>query len=343
MKTTKKVISVIMSAVLLITSSNALYASDLAFNNKEIADLRADIKGITEQAVKNAETPYGDKVPSLKEIQRKSLEAAKKVKESSKEIKEWIQKFANEYYSKKDVVLEGPELYERVQEYMAQHEEELSGYTDKEKKQIALYTVFYDELDKLPAHFIGDCDSKNCNILYIISAVIIVPSMLGFLVGIASFGTEPLGFLVGLGGFALLIFIWHLFTSDTTSYFSSSIRDCEGKKFGERCDIVPEQVKKEFLADPFGAIEHFVTKSDESSVVYNLDLEGATMLNDAVDIIYYMPFFSQKDTMFEKVKTEDIRKMLYTKTMYWRQMSQKEQASYLHRLANKARRRYKED
>ena len=341
MKIFNKILSLLMSGILLFTSSNALYASDLVLNEREKADFVANIEGVAEQAVKDTENPYGEEVPSLKEIQRKSLEAVRKVKKASKEIKNMIQEHADKYYSEKDVAVEGSELYERVQEYMAQHEEDLSGYTDKEKKQIALYTVFYDEIDKLPTNLLDDCDGKNCYILNIAIGILILPTITGFLVGIGSFGTEPSGFLVGLGGLALILFLGYLFTNDTKSYFTPAIRNCEGKKFGERCDIIPEQVKKEFLADPFGAIEHFVEETDESSVVYNLDLEGATMLNDAVDIIYNMPFFYEEYD--RKVKVKDIKKMLYTKTMYWRQMSQKEQASYLHRLANKARRRYAED
>ena len=63
-------------------------------------------------------------------------------------------------------------------------------------------------------------------------------------------------------------------------------------------------VKTEFLEDPLGAVAFFAKNATgESRLVYLADLEGATSLNDAVDILFYArPYDVQKEISRKHIK-----------------------------------------
>ena len=73
MKVCKQILSLVMSVIMLSTSSNVLYASDfIKDNSKEIIELRKELEGNLSLKQKFP-TSYGDEIPTLKEIQKKSF------------------------------------------------------------------------------------------------------------------------------------------------------------------------------------------------------------------------------------------------------------------------------
>ena len=92
----------------------------------------------------------------------------------------------------------------------------------------------------------------------------------------------------------------------------------------------PEQVKKEFLADPFSAVAFFPTKkTGEIRLVYLADIESAISLSDTIDILQGGGSYPSYGVW----QLEHLIKMLDTKTLDWQRLSTDEKIKYLHDFA----------
>ena len=200
------------------------------------------------------------------------------------------------------------ELQGKIDKYLAENGEELARYGDKET--LAFNTVLYDEMEK---H-----ESRQ----QFISNLVVIFCVFGTLVaGLGSLAGSLGSFLTGVGLVGVGLILHRLFVFATVPYFSPvMIKD-------------PEKVKEHFLKDPFGAIEYFVTKSDSSSVLYEMDLEGATMLNDAATAMYRF-YVVDKNLLSEEGWRNRIINMAYVKTVYWQRLSKQEKMAYLKNLAD---------
>lgn len=353
MNTAKKIISCMLSVLMLVTGL-PVRAADVTLSKAQTAGLTEAVERATAQAL--LKDPYGGRVPTLEQIDRKAHLAVQHIKQGLPLIKNSVAQIAEIYSSlseseQQQVVETIQALPGKADEYMAEHKTEFDQYAAgkswQEKMQLSLNTILYDMNLHAEANI---WQSKGMRAVGMVLLPILVTAV-GWAIfafsDIASGFVEDLLEVLGIGiagGGVLTLPVGIIFAiallceGSATTYFSPHARglDCGTLKHRHPCRVKnPELVHKEFLADPFRAVEFFVTHegTGESAVVYLAGAEGAAMLNDTVDIMLHAPDFNPEDTEYLNYA----QKQSYTKTLYWQKLSKAEKIKYLHDFAEEVR------
>ena len=354
MNTAKKIISCMLSVLMLVTGL-PVRAADVTLAKAQTAGLTEAVERAT--AGHFLDVPYWRGMPPLEQIDRKAHLAVQRIKQGLPSIKNSVTQIAEMYSSlpeseQKQVVEAIQALPVRADEYKTAHKAEFDQYaagkSKNEKKLLALNTVLYDMNLHGEAN-VWKSKGMRAAMTFLLPIVVIAVGWVIFTFSdeIASGLIEEILECTGLsmmGGGALIIPLAILFgisilcSGSTTVYFSHQAGglDCGTQKHRHPCRVKnPELVHKEFLADPFRAVEFFVTHegTGESAVVYLAGVEGASMLNDTVDIMLHAPDFNPEDAEYLNFA----QKQLYIKTLYWQKLSKEEKIKYLHDFAEETR------
>lgn len=354
MNTANKIISCMLSVLMLVTGL-PLRAADVALSRTQPAGLTEAVERATAQAL--LKDPYRGEMPTIEQIDRKAHLAVQRIKRGLPLIKNSVAQIAEMYSSlsepeQKQVVETIRALPGKAAEYMAKHKTEFDQYaagkSNNEKKQLALNTVLYDMNLHAEAN-IWKSKGMRAAMTFLLPIVMIAVGWVIFAFsdeiasGLIEEILEALGIGIAGGGVltlpvGIIFAIAILCEGSATVYFSPQAGglDCGTLKHRHPCRVKnPELVHKEFLADPFRAVEFFVTHegTGESAVVYLAGAEGAAMLNDTVDIMLHAPDFNPEDAEYLNY----VQKQSYTKTLYWQKLSKAEKIRYLHDFAEEVR------
>ena len=340
MNTAKKIISCMLSVLMLVTGL-PVRAANVTLAKAQTAGLTNAVERAIAQS--RFEDSYGSGVPTLQEIDRKAHVAVQHIKEmkptiraSLEEIKTLLKNDAYKAALKEEIQALGKQTDKYLQN------KDLDKYA--RKKDLAFATALYDSMAN---NWNGVSALKEVH--FVLAEVFLLALSL-FLLHALLIGGEDL-FIdivmytgVGAGGLTIItgiilgIIALVGFTSFTTTYFSPEVGglDCGTLKHRHPCRVKnPELVHKEFLADPFRAVEFFVTHDGTGDIrmIYLAGEEGASMLNDTVDIMLHTPAFNPEGEQYLTYA----QKQLYTKTLYWQKLSKEEKIKYLHDFAEEVR------
>ncbi|MCR5504584.1 MAG: hypothetical protein K6E94_03335 [Elusimicrobiaceae bacterium] len=93
--------------------------------------------------------------------------------------------------------------------------------------------------------------------------------------------------------------------------------------------MTSDEAKTKFLENPFQALSLFDRAgASDLEGFYNKSEDCARVLNDAVDIEYYISL---------NPSVENMKARLYTQTAYWRDLTTEEKTEYIHNLAERLR------
>lgn len=354
MNTANKIISCMLSVLMLVTGL-PVRAANVTLANAQTAELTNAVKRATAQSL--LKDPYGSGVPTLQEIDRKAHLAVQHIKDEAPSIKNLVAQIAEMYSSlseaeQKQVVKAIQALPGKAEEYKTEHKAEFDRYakgkSNSEKKKLALNTVLYDMNLHAEAN-IWQSKGMRAAMAFLVPVVVMAVGYVTFVFSgdIASGFIEDLLEVFGIseviaGGvtvpLGIILAIAILCEGSATVYFSPQAGglDCGTLKHPHPCRVKnPELVHKEFLADPFRAVEFFVTHegTGESAVVYLAGAEGPSMLNDTVDIMLHAPDFNPEDAEYLNYA----QKQSYIKTLYWQKLSKEEKIKYLHDFAEEVR------
>ena len=310
-----KIISLAMSVIMLITASPVLQAADFStnLNIAELNELREEISASLPEpkGLKTKKIIY-DGLPNIEAIKKRYAQARANYEQN-------LQKFANQE-TKQD-----EEDYDRYIEFLksearqrVKQDSRYNGFrTEKEAEQVAFYTVLLEENKKSNEerkHY-RDCTMMNISV--------------GSLVGVIVFGlAEHLApyspyvasrsivgpIISGCISAAVVISIMFLLNSPSKPVFNPS--------------MFSEELISEFLSNPFRNLSLFDKRASDSEMFYNKSKDCAQILNDAVDIEYYISL---------NMSVENMQARLYTQTIDWHYLTTEERADYIHNLAEHLR------
>ena len=354
MKALKKMISLTMSAILLITTNSALQAAKVD-TAQEINELRADIikevKGKKlypnlprpeemifrhGQAVKNAEAKAEKilaelkaKYPVTKEQEEEAKGFAEYVQNSAKNTQLSLWSIFNAYKYKG--------ISEELKKEIKQIEQEIGKEANTkrykkviknkdERKKVAASTYLFLNIKHKKAQ--GLSDGEIALIWIIVDGVLFLTSLTCSILLDAFWQTfyesaeifNTIETVTSVGGvvfFFLGPLIIALFSGAYTPAISPAFDEAE--------------VLQRFTEKPFEYLADFEKKNKEFEYanIYNKGPKAAQVLNDAVDIEYYV---SANPDNFENVKEK-----LYIGTIDWYEMEPEARAEYLHNFAERLR------
>ena len=308
MKTLKKAISLTMSVVMLITATPILQAAEFSttLDMAELNALREEISSsMPADGWLKAKKKTYEGLPDAQTIEARYKQAVKNNKRNLERFE--LNNSTQEYESYVEFLKE--EAMKRVKEdpkYFGEKSEE-------EMLRDAFYTVLYDEMEK--AKDIEKQYEDHKDSYYTATATItVVAGAVAFAVSLYS-SLESFAGWIGLGTVAVVAGAFWLFTSPAQPYFPYN--------------MTPDETKNQFLENPFYTLAMF-NKSGVSDLegFYNGSEACAKVLNDAVDIEYYIS---------TNPSIENIQERLYTQTAYWQKLDVGEKTEYLHNLAERLR------
>lgn len=340
MNTAKKIISCMLSVLMLVTGL-PLRAADITLDKAQTAGLTEAVERAAAERFLNV--PCWRGMPTLDQIDHKAHLAVQHIKEmeptigaSLEEIKTLLKNDAYKAALKEEIQA----LEKQTDKYL--QNKDLDKYD--RKKDLAFATALYDSMANnrngvsalKEVHFVLAEVFLSALVLFLLHGLLIGGYDL-FIDIVMDIGLAAGGLTI-ITGIILGIIALVGFSSFTTPYFSPQAGglDCGTLKHRHPCRVKnPELVHKEFLADPFKAVEFFVTHegTGEIKVVYLAGVEGASMLNDTVDIMLHMPAFNPEDAEYLNY----VQKQLYVKTLYWQKLSKEEKTKYLHDFAEEVR------
>lgn len=308
MKTLKKAISLTMSVVMLITAAPVLQAAEFSttLDMAELNALREEISSsMPADGWLKAKKKTYEGLPDAQTIEARYKQAVENNKRNLERFK--LNNSSQEYESYVEFLKE--EAMKRVKEdpkYFGEKSEE-------EMLRDAFYTVLYDEMEKAKDIEKQYEDYKD-GYYTLAATTTIVAGAIAFAVSLYS-SLESIAGWVGLGTVAVVAGAFCLFTSPARPYFPSN--------------LTPDERKNQFLENPFYTLAMF-NKSGASDLegFYNGSEDCAKVLNDAVDIEYYISMNPAIDNMQER---------LYTQTAYWQKLDSEQKTEYLHNLAERLR------
>lgn len=356
MKILKKIISLTMSAVLLFTTNTALQAAKIdTAQMEEIKELRENIiKEVKREklysdipkpeemiathdyAVKNVAEQIEKILAELKAQYPISKEKEEAAEGLVKELKSALQnttlsvygvfrKYRSKYIDDKTL-----ELIKQVSQKI---EDEASTARYKkviknkgERKSVAantaLYTnSFWDLVQKQDFFFeeICDYDQICLGILIALRSILVYVIGTGVVLFSETIKNEILHNVLAYSGGTIILMAFLLI------FFSAAYSPSIAPAFDEK------EVFRRFTEKPFEYLADFDKKNKEFEYanVYGKSHRCAQVLNDAVDIEYYV---SANPNNFENVKEK-----LYVGTIDWYEMEPEARAEYLHNFAERLR------
>ncbi len=300
MKTMKKIISLTMAVIMLITGSPVLQASDLALD-------RAQMAGLQQEILQDVKINVPNPVRALKALHDKATENNKA------RLAEFNEKIQGEALEAVKEHLNG--LKEQAKA-LAKSEEYLI-VPKPERLLVAFNTLLSVNLD-------SDCERK---IREISADITLGLSVSDFVIGVAlkvvaktpGITAEAAEYLSGIASgffrlsliFFLIRLIEELFIESYTPTIAPSLN--------------AEETSRIFSEKPFTFLATFENEAEYA----NLYKKCPELLNDAVTIEYY--------TSLASVTAEDIKDMSYIGTLGWYKMTTEERSAYLHNFAERLR------
>lgn len=357
MKILKKITSLTMSAILLFTTNSALQAAKVdTAQMQEIKELRADIikevKGKKlypnlpkpeemiarhAQAVKNAEAKVEKmmaelqaKYPLTKEQEEEAKGFAEYVQNSAKNTQLSLWSIFNKYKYKG--------IDEKTKELIKQIESNVNKEANSkrykkviknkdERKRVATSTYLFLNVKDKEAQILSDGDIA-CIVWLIVEGVLLLTTVTCSILLEPFWQTfyqvaETIDIIdtVATSGFIILFFLGPLIIA----LFSGAYTPAISPAFDE------EKTLQMFTEKPFEYLADFEKKNKEFEYVniYNKGPKAAQVLNDAVDIEYYVS--ANPDNL------ENIKDKLYIGTIDWYEMEPEARAEYLHNFAERLR------
>lgn len=299
MKTMKKIISLTMAVIMLITGTPALQASEFALDRAQLAELQKEILPDLKQNLNQEKNP-------VNELMDRYQEAKKNAEEMAKELN----KIQLTEKQQKEITDSINQLKEKAEE-LAKTEEYAKFVPKKDRKAAALNDLLlkidFDDIWNRDFGFgLGMVGVGGL----LISAIIIFlyedfPFMIPMWLGDVAAGSFA-------GGAALVIgaIIITLFSNAYTPIIS--------------WDLSAEETAKVFSEKPFT----YLAKFENGAEYANLNNKCPQLLKDAVDIEYYTSF---------KVTPQNMKDKLYIGSLEWYKMTTEERAAYLHNFAERLR------
>ena len=295
MKLTKKLISLTMAVIMMITATPILQAEDLAnLDIEELNELKSDIMlSIMDSYDFKEGGKIDEEIPSREELQNRYKEAIKRynklnTRKARKAVKEKKQ--------------EALEIAKQMKEF-DQFE------TDEEKAEVAFYTFLFDSTLKAEQEMV----QAKSNYYGMLSMF----SMFGFSIGYIVLGrlvfnlpaaTDWLVVGVGCGVIASLLAL----------VFISKPAGAGSVVYHRNWDLI----KYDFLNKPFYSVGDQYNK-DKFASLY-LDEKARPVLRDIVNIEYYVS---------HNPSTENMMYRIFPHTLYWTKMNPDQQEEYLHKAA----------
>ena len=307
MKTLKKILSLVMSAILLITTNSALQATQIdGVQMEEIKELRsAIIKEVKKEKL------YSN-IPEPKDMISRHDLAVKNYEDNLKALDKSL-----EGRDAKDIKKHLNQL-KKVAEYTAKHDERYLVVPEPDRQMAAFNTLLF-----------ADTDNEDLEIISFIFSGIWALSALGLLVVKSGEAIKTYKSVSGESGcllpalailtlvVAIAAFIIELFSGAYTPVISPSFDE--------------EKTLQMFTEKPFIYLADFKEKNEEFEYgnIYRKGPKAAQVLNDAVDIEYYVS--ANPDNL------ENIKEKLYIGTIDWYEMTPEARAEYLHKFAERLR------
>ncbi len=313
MKTVKKVISLTMAVVIMITTSPILQAADLAnLDRAQLDELRAEVLSVVENP-ENFQTLKT--IPSVKTLKKRYDKALEIYEANLQNLSGKTNKQDNAYYESYI-----NELKKKAEQRVYRNENgEFDGFNSrKEKEQAAFYTVLLEEMEK--HNLVNDRDFwqvlRDAPGLGIVTLIVSAGGIL-----LIKKGTSALIRRIGwtlvasAAGAAALHLLSSLFTQPSKPYFSLGIS--------------ANEALLAFLDKPFYHLANFKTSGvDDFGLFYNKSKKCAEVLYDVVDIEYYTAENPSGRNMMDRI---------YTQTVTWNHLSMESKVEYLHNLAERLR------
>lgn len=312
MKVLKKVISLTMAVIMLVTASPILQAAEFStsLDRAEIKELMSNLNSSLYETMGKDWEPLYQGIPNVETLKKRYNLAIKNYKENLKEV-------SNRYddrETKKYI-----EYLKQQAEQRVKDDPRYEGFrSDEEKIQAAFYTVLFEELEKGTSIENEYSANLTGSTLLLVGGIMV--GVVCLAIGLSVVESSWLFTLGGVGAIlgAILLFV----ERPDYSYFSDiNVADKNYRT------IVAMQSK--FLENPFMALAQFGKgRVDDFVVFYNEYKDCAQVLYDAVDIEYYT---SMNQTV------ENMKARIYTQTVDWRNLTVGEQTTYLHNLAERLR------
>ena len=356
MKALKKMISLTMSAILLITTNSALQAAKVdTAQMQEIKELRSDIiKEVKReklypnlprpeemifrhgQAVKNEEAQVGKILAEFKAKYPVTKEKEEEAKGFAKELKSALQnttlsaygvfsKYQNKYIDEKTLkIIKQVSQKINKEADTARYKKVIKNKGERIKvaANTALYAdSFWDLVEDIDFFFEDICQNDQTCVGILIGLRSIVVFVIG--TGVVLFSetikNEILHNVLAYSGGAIILMGFLLM------FFSSAYSPSIAPIFDE------EKTLQMFTEKPFEYLADFEKKNKEFEYVniYNKGPKAAQALNDVVDIEYYVS--ANPDNL------ENIKDKLYIGTIDWYEMEPEARAEYLHNFAERLR------
>lgn len=303
MKTIKRVISLVMAVIMLITGTPVLQASDLAFDRAQMKELQKEISQDVKVGI------YVDELPvklmnRYKQAKKNSELMLKKLNKI--QLTEEQQKAAEEFIN---------QLKEKAEELAKTEEYEI--VPKPERQAAAFNSILFDSIlfDGDEYHGLGYCGANMIVIGALTGGLGLIISEIALNIDILPLWLGDVGIYAVQGGTVLVFIGLGLLI---ISLFSGAYRTV--MDFG----LDAKETAEVFSKKPFVFLSKF-----ENEVEYrNLYNKCPELLQDAVDIEYYTSL---------NVTPQNMKEKLYIGSLEWYKASTEERAAYLHEFAERLR------
>ncbi len=300
MKIMKRVISLVMAVIMLITGTPALQASELALDRAQMAELQKEILQDVKADV--------NIVPEYTKLMNHYQQAKKNVEErlnklNDIELTEEQQKAVEEYVN---------QLKEKAEELAKTEEYEI--VPKEERRIVAFNTLLFADFEEISEDIADFWDQGISNKLVLIGGGTLVLSLLAIPIAIKF----EIGWLIGASTVALKLGTGLILGALMIVLFTNSYIPVIN------FSLDAEETNKVFSEKPF----EYLSKIENEAEYANLNKKCPQLLKDAVDIEY--------DTSLN-VTSQNIKEKLYIGSLDWYKMSTEERADYLHNFAERLR------
>ncbi len=306
MKEIKKLISLVMATIMLITSAPVLQASDLAnLDMAEINELKQEIlPSIMDSDDFKEDGRISEGIPSLRQLKKRYKEALKNYEKRFKEFSESDTKQSIEEsieyirYKQSEAIIS------------AQTDMTYGGFESEEEQQtVDFYNRLYKDLEKRALSEETRQVELECYCAAIGVGTISVAGICG-----AAFGLPGLA----IGGIAGL-FVSSIVTL-TSVIGSKHIFGTPGKK------LSPIGIKSQFVEKPFESLALLNTRGDNDfKELYKICPD---VLYDVIDIEWYVS---------RNLTIDNMKHRVYPQTTEWKNLTTPERIFYLHDVAERLR------
>ncbi len=306
MKILNKTISLTMAVIMMITATPVLQAADFAasLDKQQFNELKRQISSSVTAEIAKVKPIIYEGIPDVKTIKERYATSRKNYEQNLQE------------FSKQNIEPDVEE-YERYVEFLKEEAKQriktdsrYDGFkTQKEKEQVAFYTVLLEEIKKSD-------EERSLYYSYIVGDIcggLIIGMILAYMAN--EMGAGMTGILIsGAIAGAISMFLMFLFASPSKPVFNPS--------------LFSEELIAAFLVNPFSNLALFNKRASDSEMFYNKSADCAQLLYDAVDIEYYISL---------NPSIENMKARLYTQTIDWHDLTTEARADYIHNLAERLR------